>query len=433
MSTRSAIVRNAVANLALPAAAVLTGPLLARALGVEGRGALAAVLAVLTLATFLAPLGMQEALVYAVSRKTLPLRHALRISVETGLLCGSVAAVLVALSAPLLLRDAPETVWLLQAVTLTIPFAVIGMCLRGVAQGQQRFNLMARERWSLGLVRLPLIVALFAAGVLTVTTAAWINALVPLVAMLALVPALRRRGPAEETTLPLRHHRKQLVGYSFRTAPGSMLAILGARVDQILLAPVAGLGQLGLYAVAVALSEIPLSAVNAVRDVVHATSTSRNDPALIARTTRTLVLITMPVVILGIAVTPIVLPLLFGENFTGAVPLAQILLAGLICHSTVTLLSTGMLSLGRPGLRSLVQIGSNATRLVLLVILIPLYGATGAAVGAFVMHALTAGLFVYFFSRHAGLRARDCFVPTWQDVQYLAGIVGGLLGRGKKS
>src|SRR5437868_3750154 len=69
MSVGSALVRTTVASLAVPAAAVLTGPILARELGPGGRGELAALIAPLMFATLVANFGIPEALTYTVARR----------------------------------------------------------------------------------------------------------------------------------------------------------------------------------------------------------------------------------------------------------------------------------------------------------------------------------------------------------------------------
>lgn len=417
MSTGRAIFRNAVANFALPAAALLTGPLLARALGVEDRGAVAAVLAALTLATFLAPLGTQEALVFHLSRGSVDVRRARRVSVEVSVVLGAAAAALLWVLAPLVLRDAPQHVNLLRTVALTLPPAVLISCWRGMAQAQHRFDLTATERWLLGAGRVVIVVPLFLAGALTVETAVWASAVLPLLAMLALLPALR--AGAGTSVLGLAPARRRLLAYSSRTAPGTLLTVLSTRLDQILLASLAGVGPLGLYAVAASLAEIPLQGANAVRDVVFATSSSRDDPSLIARSARLMVVVAVPVAGGAILVSPVVLPLLFGQDFEDSVVLSQVLLVALVPQVLGSLFVAGLLGIGRPGLRSWLQVGSNVVQVVLLLVLIGTGGAMGAALAVLVARTLTTAAFAVAFARSSRTRLRDCVVPRSSDVRDL--------------
>lgn len=436
-SIRIAVIRNMIANLALPATSVLTGPLLARALGVEDRGALAAIAATLTLASFLAPLGMSESIAYSVARGLVPIAHVRRVSLQVSAVLGLLGAAAVAAVAPLLLRDSPEYVPLLQLSALMLPVSVFISCYRGLAQGTGQFELMAREKWTLSFGRLVVIVGLFLAGHLTVVTGALLNALIPLATVLAFLPLLRGRPQADskfDAASPLpADSRRLLLSYSSRTAPGTVLGILSNRMDQILLAPLAGVTALGYYAVAIALSEIPFSAVAAIRDVVWATASSRDDPALIARTSRVVTLVSLPVVLLGIALIPFVLPLLFGQAFAPAVPVAQVLLVAFLAGSASLLLSTGLLGLGEPGLRSRLQTISTVATLVLLLALAPALGAMGAALALLLSRLLAVGLFGVAFSRQARLSLRDCLVPHRDDLRYLRATLMGRFARRTRS
>ena len=65
---RRAVLLVTVSSFLVPAAGVLTQPILARALGVEGRGELALALAAPGLALAVATLGLPEALVYYLAK-----------------------------------------------------------------------------------------------------------------------------------------------------------------------------------------------------------------------------------------------------------------------------------------------------------------------------------------------------------------------------
>ena len=411
---------NALANLALPLVSIITGPLLARTLGVDGRGVVAAVVAPLVLAAWVFQLGMTDALVYFVARREVSLRSAIRIACEAGAVLGVVAAATVALIAPLLLRDAPESITLVRMLSLSLPLVLIAVFLRSVVQGRERFNILVRERVALALGRLVLLVLLAVAGVLTVVTASVVTALVPLAAALALAPALRLRPAEREVSGPasapsLQQSRRRALSYGLRSGVGHTAGALTQRLDQVLLAPLAGVAELGLYVVAVALAEIPLFAINAVSDIIYARSTAQDDPAMLARALRCLTVVAVPTAAVGIATTPVLLPLLFGRDFAAAVPLAQLLFLGSMVAGSRLLLTTGLLSLGRPGLRSVIQISGVVLTAVGLVVLIPPYGALGAATAMLISQVLTAAAYLMVFSRLSGIAIRVCLVPQKKD------------------
>jgi hypothetical protein len=345
----------------------------------------------------------------------------------------------------------------------------MAVALRCVVQGRGLFGAMVRERLILAVGRLVVLVLLAVAGLLTVVSATVTSVLMPLLAAVPLVLALRRRSPTvgEQTVaqdvaalagpatapesaappdpLPLgpsssavQVHavpssypaaRRMVIGYGLRSGVGNIASQLLRRMDQVLLAPLAGVSQLGLYVVAVALAEIPAFALSAVRDVIYATSAAQDDPGLLARATRCVILLTIPTVVVGVAVTPLVLPLLFGEDFSDAVPLAQLALLAFSFEVVWLLLGTGLLAIGRPGLRSAIQVGGVVVSVVALLLLVPPLGALGAALAMIGTRVLLAVASQAAFTRFSGVPVRDCLVPQQQDVRAVWQLLTGLVRR----
>src|SRR3954453_22876627 len=96
------------ANMFIPATALITGPILARALGPEGRGVFAAVTTPLLLASVLGTFGLQDALTQFLARRGLTPASGLRHAAMALLPCTLVTtAGLVGLAS--FLFDAPST------------------------------------------------------------------------------------------------------------------------------------------------------------------------------------------------------------------------------------------------------------------------------------------------------------------------------------
>src|SRR4051794_38111209 len=78
---RKAMMLVTLSSILVPAAGVLTSPILARALGVAGRGELAVVLAPATLALAVATLGLPDALTYYVAKHPQITRRAIALAI----------------------------------------------------------------------------------------------------------------------------------------------------------------------------------------------------------------------------------------------------------------------------------------------------------------------------------------------------------------
>ena len=91
---------SSIGNLALPLSALVTGPLLARALGPDGRGVMAALMAPISLANLMFTLGLPDSLAYHVARGRIATGPAVKIALIGGMLCGAVGAIGLLTAAP---------------------------------------------------------------------------------------------------------------------------------------------------------------------------------------------------------------------------------------------------------------------------------------------------------------------------------------------
>lgn len=407
------------AALALPASAVITAPILARALGPEGRGEAAALLTPIALATLAFTFGLPEAVTYFVASRRASPQSTARLALGLGALAGVIAAGALILVQPLLLGKYPQTHALFRVLAATLPFNLAFMMLRYVAQGHNRFDLVRRERWASVLGRLALIVGLAIAGSLTVKAAVWSTHGTALAALLLLVPILYVRTGRDAPPIKAR----PLLRFGATTWIGTLSGLLILRLDQALLPPLASLRQLGYYAVAVALAEIPLTALYSVRDVSFTASAGRSDPAFVARVTRVVMLLAVPLAVVGIALAPVIVPLVFGHDFSPATHMSQVLFIALVPSAVATVLSAALFGAERPGAVSFAQIVALVVTVAGLFALVPPLGAIGAAWTTLAAYLVNAALIVVAVRRLTGLTLRDCFLPTIADAKDLLALV----------
>jgi O-antigen/teichoic acid export membrane protein len=162
----------------------------------------------------------------------------------------------------------------------------------------------------------------------------------------------------------------------------------------------AGTSILGGYVVASKFAELlrllPL-AYTYVLYPAYASAANRTDPAEVRRTmTRagvTTALATIPVALSA----RVFIPLLYGSAFHGAIVLVYILLVGLAAEGMAGVVSAYLYGIGRPGLNSL-AIGAGVVVTVALdIVLIPRFGAVGAAVASSAAYLMsTSALLVCF-------------------------------------
>ena len=177
---RRAVLLMTVTSFLVPAAGVITAPILARALSSAGRGELAAALAPAALTLAAATLGLPDALTFYLAkhpRATRPtLLWASAITVGLGGICLGVTA----LALPFLSAGDPALQKLiLLATAITIPALVINV-FRGAAIGRQMWRAVAIERLINTSLRIIVFGVLWLAGVLDVFVAVLVSVLTPI-------------------------------------------------------------------------------------------------------------------------------------------------------------------------------------------------------------------------------------------------------------
>jgi O-antigen/teichoic acid export membrane protein len=429
MTTRSprpsrgrTIVLAALANFAAPLASFVVAPMIARALGVEGRGQLAAAVALYTLLVVVASAGLPDAITFAVARCPTQLRRiaarGVRMLLVTGAL-GTVAAVV----ASLLLsggRTEVRDLMLLAAVGI-LPATVLAAG-RGAAAGLGSWTAVNCEKYLAAATRLILFSAAFSANVITTRFAVLVTVLAPVAAGGVYARLRGPRGRADPDPTCAAPSSRELLRYGRRSWGGSLSGIVLSRVDQVLMTPLSSSVQLGLYAAAVNVSDLLVLLNFAVRDVMFATQAAKQDVAELTRAARCSLLVGAVLSVVLLAPVNLWFPALFGEDFSGAVPVVVILVAAVLLGIPGSVAGAGLNAYGRPGLRSVSLLVAALANIAGVVVLVPDHGAVGAAVATAVGNLVAANLNIWFAWRVSGARPLSFYAVRRSDVVAVLGI-----------
>ncbi|GEL98119.1 oligosaccharide flippase family protein [Cellulomonas terrae] len=414
-----------VGNFFPAAIALATGPILAQSLGVEGRGQVAAATAPLGLAIALMTFGVPEAVSYAVARHPRLVRTAARNGFLLIILAGLLATAAVLSARGWLSGGELEIQHLMVVASLAVmPTLLLGV-LRGIASGLQQWSMVAWEKVLASGLRLLVLLPLWLTGHLTPFTAVVVLAAMPVMGAIAYLWLPRRLPPPEADTEKVAS-TKAITGYGMRLWIGTISGVLLSRVDQTLITPLSSAYQLGLYVVAVNVSEIPLIIHRSVRDVTFVTDAHRSEDAKLAASARISTLI-CTVVALGLGLTMgWWLPILFGEEFAPAVPIAALLLVAVVLSTPGSIAGAGLSARGRPGLRSIALVIACVVNVGLLVVLVSEYGALGAAWATVLGYLLSSALNQFFLKRLFGVSMLSFYGLRRSDLgilrRYAAGI-----------
>lgn len=425
------IASNALTAIGLTALTALSGVLAARALGVAGRGELAAIQIWATQLTPVAMLGLSESLVYFAARKRDEIPSLMATAIMIGLAGSVVAGIAGLFLIPwTLTTSSGRLVGAATTFLLAIPLAVVvglAYCPLRAVGAFGTWNVLRTVQtamwpavllvaWGLGRRDAVAISHFYLAG---------------LSAFLLLIAARVRqefRGTLRFST----KHSRELLAFGLPALMATLPDAANSRVDQIFVAAYWGVEPLGLYAVASTWSGAYATLFSALIHVVvpHVArlGTGEEQKTEFLRLWRLGVLIAGVMALATALAAPVAVPLLFGRQFARASGLAVLLCVPSMLVVLRQLLAAGSLGLGRP--RSLAQASTVAllVNVGLLWLLTPRSFLLGPPLSAAVAHIVGAALLLRDMREHLAARFRE-FVPTMADVSVLRELLRNRRGR----
>jgi O-antigen/teichoic acid export membrane protein len=208
---------------------------------------------------------------------------------------------------------------------------------------------------------------------------------------------------------------------------GSLASFLNFRTDQILMGFLASEAALGIYAVAVNASEmllyLPAATATALLPVA-----ARAEPAARAEHTlrafRSAGLVTAGAILVAAALGPLLLPIVFGGPFRASVEPFLWLLPGALGFAAMAVFSHALVASSSPGLSSLGPLVSLVVGVALDLVLIPRFGASGAAAAASTAFLAGGAAALTAFARRNPFSWRALVLPRRGDLDVLRALAG---------
>jgi len=394
----SRLLQTGATNIVLALLGLITGVLVARLLGAQGRGELAAIQIWASAIGTIAMLGLPEALVYFSAREP----------GCAGRYGGSAMAL---------------------ALLASLPFMAIGFLAMPVALSTQSLQVIKAARWYLLLV--PIFALLGTPfhllrgrndfvtwnGLRLTPAIGWLAVLIVAyllgrtqpefvaashLVMLALLffPVmyiLARRIPGP--FWPELRKWRPMLRYGFPSMVSSMPRELNLRLGQLLMATFLPAQMLGLYVVAVAWSGAVhpmLHALGAVLFPRVASEISRGQQVeALAEGTRLGVLLALGLGLTLLVLTPFSIPFLFGEAFVAATPVALVLVVAAAIAGLNSVMEEGLRGLGVPTAIMWAEFGGLIVTAISLLLLLRPLEIMGAALASLFGHTAVGVLLLF--------------------------------------
>jgi O-antigen/teichoic acid export membrane protein len=382
-----------------------TSVITARVLGPHDRGLFQLlVLLPTTLANFV-KFGIPQANVYFMRRRGAAAPDVASNSVWFALVLGSGLALFAYLArgwmlAPFL-REAPAAT--VPVVLVLVPCVLLQAFFAGVLQAEQRFgeyNFQQLMPTLLGLLGMPIALLVLRTGLIGAIVTQTLIA----IAVTGWLTARVHR------TAPLRLGWNRELARGMLTFGGksylqTLASTLHFRVDQYMIAAFLDPTQVGLYAVAVNLTNLLLKLPDATGIVLYPRLAAAADRDAHAQTTAVCrhTLFIMAVAGLGYVVFgPTAVRLLYGQAYLGAIRPMLLMLPGVIMVSLYLLLTRNFTSRNRQQVNIVAAGAALAINVGLNCVLIPRFGISGAAISTAVSYSVAALILLVMFVRESG-------------------------------
>lgn len=406
MSTARGVAITAVGGALPPAVMLVTQVLLAKSLGVTGRGEVAAATAPLMFGVALLTLGVPETLTYFVARGGIGrLTRLFVVSLAALGLSGSIGIWLISILARPLSAENSELAGLMTIASIALVPALLTGALRGVAFGAQSWWLVTAERTLSAFLQLAIVGALFASAKLTPFTATLTIAATSFAGAVVYLAAPRWWAALRDSTNSSQSSgpHPRAASYAARVWVGSIAGIILLRLDQVMMTPLAGVEELGIYVVATNVSAVALLFNTAVSQVMFAVESGEQSAARVGHAARVTTLVTAAVGGCLAAAAPWLVPIVFGAEFLPAVPVIGVLVLSYALAIPGSVAGAALSARGRPGLRSVAMAIAAVFYVAAMVVLVPTWGALGAAFAMFFGTVLPGYLNIYLLHRHCGV------------------------------
>ncbi|WP_299119789.1 flippase [uncultured Winogradskyella sp.] len=377
-----------------------TSIIIARVLGPEKNGVIAALLVYPSLFMSIGSLGIRQSTTYFLGKEIFT-EDQIKTAITQIWLFTTVFSIAVCFFLMRYLSKSGENIWLVILALSPIPFALFNTYNSGIFLGKNQIGTFNKINW------IPTIIVFVITAILVLWLSYGISGY--LVALAA--------GPIF-ISLILLFKNKFINAFSFNCDWGiikrmlslgvvyaiALLVInLNYRIDVILLDNLSTEFETGIYSKGVSITEYLWQIPMLLSTVVFARSAvSKDDSAFslkVAQLLRLSFLAIGLVALVLILLSEFIIVLMYGKAFIGSVMVLNTLLPGVLLLTIFKVINMDLSGKGKPWVSLKAMIPALIINIILNVVFIPKFGAVGAALASTISYSLAAILFIFFYSK----------------------------------
>lgn len=393
--------------------------ILARGLGADGRGALAAILVYPQLALALTEGGMRQAAINFIGNRKAGESEILGALVAYIIGAGALGYISVTMLIYFTGSENFQLPLILAACSL-LPLNLMVNAFQGILLGKQNISNYNKVIWVQKLLYVLALIILYYFNKLTVLSVTLVMSMAALYNAIQIFLYIRNEHD--------RHLKFDLsvlismlkVGVIYAFA--FFLIQANYKLDILLLAWLSDNNNVGEYAVSIQIGELLWQLPSAVLVVLISKSANSTDEDLISTLCKTVRLTFFITLLLFILLLPgcyfLIVPF-FGVDFGGVFDILLLLGPGLIFATLFKTINAYYAGKGRPAVAVYVMSFSVSINILLNLFLIPNYGSEGAAIASTVSYVISGFFIVKFFSVDKGVSIKEVVFVKRADLSKL--------------
>jgi O-antigen/teichoic acid export membrane protein len=413
------------AKVLIAASSLLSGIIVARWLGAVGVGVVAALGVITMIAINLGGFGLPSSTTFLVARDTTKAKPAFVNAIGFSLLSGALMATVIIILAdqrPQLIGDVPSQ--LLMIAALALPAQMLSYLSLAIYLGLERirsYNLLDLSLQAIILVNAVVTLTILGFGLneLVIIGAA-ANVAAGLIIAIMLANRLQAMGGNWRLDAGL---VREMLRYGLRFLVAIAASTVILRGDLLIVNYFRGTGEAGVYAVSTQAATLLQMMPAVISTILFPRAASKQDAsgALTCRVTRYAMLI-MFVVCLAAAPASFLLPVLYGPAFSAVPPQFLIMLPGVFLLGIETIQVQHFTGMGLPRMIPVYWLATMAVSIGLNVVLVPRFGALGAAAVSSISYTVMFILIATYFRKHTGRTFGEAFIITREEFRGLLSL-----------
>lgn len=406
--------------------------IIARVLGPELNGVIAALIVYPSLFMIVGSLGVRQSTAYYIAKGTFS-EEQIKTAVSQIWILSTVFSLLVTYVLITYFSNSGKDELLVLLAIAPIPFALFNTYNSGVYLGKNEIQSFNKINWLpplfvlLAVVLFVVIIRFSVAGVLLA------KIIGPLI--MSLIMLFKNRFIKAFSFHFEFKVIKSLMSLGIVYAIALMVINLNYRIDVILIDKLSTNYATGIYSKGAALIEYMWQIPMLLSTIIFARSANSKNSNLFSYKVCQLLRISIAIIILACIVlaflAPWIIDLLYGEEFLESGTVLRLLIPGVVLLTIFKVLNMDMAGRGKPWISLKAMVPALLLNMILNIIWIPKYAANGASLASTISYSIAAVLFLFVYSKETGIPVREILGYRMKDFRAIQELAISALKKSK--